>query len=507
MSPPDSDSTRFQEATSRVIASTVKVWTESGTGTAFYIGKGQFVTAGHVVANHRIVTVTNAIHEYAAEAQIVGFLPEAAGDLAILAADPLNPPPFPPLEWAGELSPGQAVGLAGYSAGFARADIRGAAAVTQGVVSRVHDEDGITYVQTSAQMNPGDSGGPLFDLRGRVAGVVTSKIKDGEGLGFAVAEPSLGKLIREIREAAVAALSCVASQSVVNPGGATGIVCTVTDVYGEPVAGVEVIPEVIAGHDWFAGAGETLTDERGQTVITFLAPPTRGEATLGGRVGSLRADAEVFVRDPASIAFIEHDAPLRVEPLKPTRITITVLDDEGVRMGSVPIRVDKVDGGGVVDGPREATTLDGRASFSFVAPVSGEAVLRVRAGDERIAQITEIITIFVGPEPRWSDQPTPGICSLVWNGEDGAPPSAGIESGMIAIWQWNAGEQSWVGYFPAADSVPGGNTLHELKTGESYLTCVDREPPPWLPAGPRSPSSLVQALSRLLGSDAWAKGQ
>ena len=490
-----------------MIASTVKVWTESGTGTAFYIGKGQFVTAGHVVAEHRIVTVTNAIHEYASEAQIVGFLPEAAGDLAILAADPLNPPPFPPLKWAGELSAGQAVGRAGYSAGFARVDIRAAAAVTQGVVSRVHDADGVTYAQTSAQMNPGDSGGPLFDLGGRVAGVVISKMEDSEGVGFAVAEPSLSKLLRDIRESAVAALSCEASQSVVHPGGATGIVCTVTDVHGEPVAGVDVIPEVIAGHGWFTGFGEALTDERGQAVLTFLAPPARGEATLGAQVGSHRVAVEVLVRDPASIAVIETDAPLRVEPLTETRITITVLDDEGVRMGSVPILVDKVDGQGVVDGPREATTLDGRACFSFIAPLSGRAVFRVRAGDEGIAQITDIITIFIGPEPRWSDQPTPGICNLVWNGEDGAPPSAGIENRMVAVWQWNTGEQSWDAYFPAADSVSGGNTLHELKTGESYFTCVDREPPPWLPAGPRSNWSPVQALNRRFGSDAWARGQ
>ena len=85
----------------------------------------------------------------------------------------------------------------------------------------------------------------------------------------------LSKLLRDIRESAVAALSCEASQSVVHPGGATGIVCTVTDVHGEPVAGVEVIPEVIAGHGWFTGIGEALTDERGQAVITFLAPPAR----------------------------------------------------------------------------------------------------------------------------------------------------------------------------------------------------------------------------------------
>ena len=75
--------------------------------------------------------------------------------------------------------------------------------------------------------------------------------------------------------------------------------------------------------------------------------------------------------------------------------------------------------------------MAGRASRSSLR-LSGRAVFRVRAGDEGIAQITDIITIFIGPEPRWSDQPTPGICNLVWNGKDGAPPSAGIENRMVA---------------------------------------------------------------------------
>ena len=88
-------------------------------------------------------------------------------------------------------------------------------------------------------------------------------------------------------------------------------------------------------------------------MLTFLAPPARGEATLGARVGSHRVAVEVLVRDPASIAFIETDAPLRVEPLTETRITITVLDDEGVRMGSsaYPRRQGRRPGG-VVDGPK-----------------------------------------------------------------------------------------------------------------------------------------------------------
>ena len=52
--------------------------------------------------------------------------------------------------------------------------------VTTGVVSRVNDEE----IQTDAAANPGNSGGPLVDGRGRVAGVLVSGA--GENVNFAV---------------------------------------------------------------------------------------------------------------------------------------------------------------------------------------------------------------------------------------------------------------------------------------------------------------------------------
>ena len=42
------------------------------------------------------------------------------------------------------------------------------------------------WIQTDAAINPGNSGGPLFDLYGRLLGVVTWNVGDSEGLGFAL---------------------------------------------------------------------------------------------------------------------------------------------------------------------------------------------------------------------------------------------------------------------------------------------------------------------------------
>ena len=64
--------------------------------------------------------------------------------------------------------------------------------VSLGVVSAVarqlEPESPMIYVQTDASINPGSSGGPLVDLRGRLVGIntlIVSQAGGNEGLGFA----------------------------------------------------------------------------------------------------------------------------------------------------------------------------------------------------------------------------------------------------------------------------------------------------------------------------------
>ena len=79
--------------------------------------------------------------------------------------------------------------------------------VTNGIVSALErdvkiDGENMTLLQTNAAVNPGNSGGGLFNMRGELIGVVNAKSSgdDVEGLGFAIPVNTVHKIIIELIE-------------------------------------------------------------------------------------------------------------------------------------------------------------------------------------------------------------------------------------------------------------------------------------------------------------------
>ena len=64
--------------------------------------------------------------------------------------------------------------------------------LTKGIVSAVRMRDGQPLIQSDVVVNPGNSGGPLIDLSGRLVGVSSAKMAftpqgvPTQGLGFAI---------------------------------------------------------------------------------------------------------------------------------------------------------------------------------------------------------------------------------------------------------------------------------------------------------------------------------
>ncbi|UCH95831.1 MAG: trypsin-like peptidase domain-containing protein, partial [Candidatus Aminicenantes bacterium] len=59
--------------------------------------------------------------------------------------------------------------------------------VTEGVISHTaRNFGGKLYLQIDASVNPGNSGGPLFNSSGQVIGVINMGIRSMQGLNFAI---------------------------------------------------------------------------------------------------------------------------------------------------------------------------------------------------------------------------------------------------------------------------------------------------------------------------------
>lgn len=82
---------------------------------------------------------------------------------------------------------------------------RGDVSYNDRVVSITDEESGttikkMTLIQTSAPLNPGNSGGPVFDVRGKLVGIVTMKLSSGfDGIGFAIPADRAMPIIEDMK--------------------------------------------------------------------------------------------------------------------------------------------------------------------------------------------------------------------------------------------------------------------------------------------------------------------
>ena len=168
----------------------------SSLGSGFIIKEnGTVITNNHVIAGADDILVKVNSKEY--KAKVIGADPYM--DIAVLkmqSSDKFSPVNFGDSDKArvGDwvVAIGNPFGLGG--------------TVTSGIVSARNRDIGMTryddFIQTDASINQGNSGGPLFNLKGEVVGINTAIIAPGQsgsiGIGFAIPANAASKVIDQL---------------------------------------------------------------------------------------------------------------------------------------------------------------------------------------------------------------------------------------------------------------------------------------------------------------------
>jgi len=168
----------------------------SSLGSGFIINSdGTVVTNNHVIQNSEDILIRVGPKEY--KAKVIGADPYA--DLAVLKIDSKDK--FVPVDFGDSdkarvgdwvIAIGNPFGLGG--------------TVTSGIISARNRDINLTrydeFIQTDASINQGNSGGPLFNLKGEVIGINTAIIAPGKtgsiGIGFAIPANAASNIIDQL---------------------------------------------------------------------------------------------------------------------------------------------------------------------------------------------------------------------------------------------------------------------------------------------------------------------
>jgi serine protease Do len=365
------------------------------------LGLGSGVIArsdGIVVTNHHVVDAGAELRVVLADrrefrARVIGRDPQT--DIAVLRIDAEGLPTIP-FGDSSRVRVGETVLAIGNSFGIGQTVSCGIlTAKGRANVGIVDDED---FLQTDAAVNPGNSGGPLLNLKGEVIGINTAiATRSGgfQGIGFAIPSRMVGEILeRLLREGRVSR-------------GQLGVVVqdltpSLARAFSAPEPGVIIteVPEKGAAREAGLRRGDVLLKLDGEAVESTSA--LRHRAAMRGGGAKVRLDVwrdhkvlQVVVRlqelqDPSAAVPAEEDAK-GDEPFGRGGITVAAVSRDLLQRAGFSDE----DGGVLVTTLPAAATFAGLRRGDVIVEVRGKAIRKADDFREAVARSPDPVLLRV----------------------------------------------------------------------------------------------------------------
>lgn len=174
------------------------------TGTGFALLNGYIATNWHVVRGASNINVTGISGNFNIYYNATLIAKDETNDLAIIKIDDYSFKDFTSIPYSIKTSTcdvGEDIYVLGYPL---TATMGEEIKLTTGVISsKTGFQGNVSLYQISAPVQPGNSGGPLFDINGNVIGIVSAKHSDAENVGYAIKASYLMNLIESFTDAKI----------------------------------------------------------------------------------------------------------------------------------------------------------------------------------------------------------------------------------------------------------------------------------------------------------------
>lgn len=166
------------------------------TGTGFALTNGYIITNNHVVNGAKSIVVLGVNGNFNTEFKANVIAVDKNNDLALIKIDDYRFNGFSTIPYAIKntlCEVGEDVFVLGYPMiNYMGDEVK----LTNGIISSRSGYQGdITTYQISAPLQPGNSGGPMFDSKGNIVGIVNAGIPGAENVGYAIKTSYLFNLV------------------------------------------------------------------------------------------------------------------------------------------------------------------------------------------------------------------------------------------------------------------------------------------------------------------------